>query len=145
MIRGAAVAELAVPVESPGPEAAVGLDGQAVTPAGSQPLHLRSVGRDNARRPGRAQQPGCWGSFLTPTYGLKTLSADAEARRLAFVRERALRDERSLLKDAREEGRAEALRNMSINLIHGTDLSDAAIAAITGLGVADLAALRRAL
>ncbi|WP_295591198.1 hypothetical protein [uncultured Lamprocystis sp.] len=45
---------------------------------------------------------------------LKTLSADAEARRLAFVRERALRDERSLLKDAREEGReegrAEALR-----------------------------------
>ena len=80
---------------------------------------------------------------------LKTLSADAEARRLAFVRERALRDERSLLKDAREEGReegrAEALRLTAINLIHGTDLSDAAIAAITGLGVADLAALRRAL
>jgi len=81
---------------------------------------------------------------------LKTLSADAEARRLAFVRERALRDERSLLKDAREEGleagREEgraALRLTAINLIHGTDLSDAAIAAITGLGVDDLAALRR--
>ncbi len=84
----------------------------------------------------------------------KTLSADAEARRPAFVRERALRDERSLLKDAWEEGREEgleagreegraALRLTAINLIRGTDLSDAAIAAITGLGVDELAALRR--
>ena len=32
---------------------------------------------------------------------LEALSADAEARRLAFVRERALLDEASLLKDAR--------------------------------------------
>jgi len=31
----------------------------------------------------------------------------------------------------------------AINLIHGTDLTDTAIAAITGLGVDDLAALRR--
>ena len=35
---------------------------------------------------------------------LKTLSNDDEARRLAFVRERALLDERSLLKDAHDEG-----------------------------------------
>ncbi|WP_295393295.1 hypothetical protein [uncultured Thiodictyon sp.] len=40
---------------------------------------------------------------------LRHLSADAETRRLAFVRERALHDERSLLKDAREEGREECM------------------------------------
>jgi len=34
----------------------------------------------------------------------KTLSNDDEARRLAFVRERALLNERSLLKDAHDEG-----------------------------------------
>jgi len=80
---------------------------------------------------------------------LRTLSADAEARRLAFVRERALHDEVSLLKDAREEGweagRTETLRLTAINLIRGTDLDDTAIAAITGLSVDDLALLRRAL
>ena len=90
---------------------------------------------------------------------LKTLSADAEARRLAFVRERALYDEVSLLKDAREEGweegreagleagreegRTEALRLTAINLIRGTGLDDAAIAVITGFSIDDLAALRR--
>ncbi|MCG5526481.1 hypothetical protein LRB11_16380, partial [Ectothiorhodospira haloalkaliphila] len=36
---------------------------------------------------------------------LKELSADEEARRLAFVRERALRDEVSLLNEAKREGR----------------------------------------
>jgi len=96
---------------------------------------------------------------------LRTLSADAEARRLAFVRERALHDEVSLLKDAREEGweegreagmkagmeagmeagRTETLRLTAINLIRATGLDDAAIAAITGLSVDDIAALRRAL
>ncbi|SEL65824.1 hypothetical protein SAMN05444515_1371, partial [Ectothiorhodospira marina] len=35
---------------------------------------------------------------------LKELSADEEARRLAFVRERALRDEVSLLNEAKREG-----------------------------------------
>ena len=40
---------------------------------------------------------------------LRHLSADAETRRLAFVRERALHDERSLLKDAREEGMEEGM------------------------------------
>lgn len=35
---------------------------------------------------------------------VRQLSADEEARRLAFVRERALRDEVSFLKEARREG-----------------------------------------
>jgi hypothetical protein len=89
---------------------------------------------------------------------LKTLSADTEARRLAFVRERALHDEASLLKDARDEGREEgrkegleigwdqgqaaALRQTATNLIRATALDDAAIAAITGLEVAEIGALR---
>lgn len=40
---------------------------------------------------------------------LRHLSEDDEARRLAFVRERALRDEASLMNTAREEGREEGL------------------------------------
>ena len=90
---------------------------------------------------------------------LKTLSADDEARRLAFVRERALLDERSLLKDARDEGweegmevgreeglqagKAVALRETARNLIRGTDLGDTMIAAAVGLSVGEVAALRR--
>lgn len=38
---------------------------------------------------------------------IRQLSADEEARRLAFVRERALRDEVSFLNEARDEGRQE--------------------------------------
>jgi hypothetical protein len=76
-------------------------------------------------------------------FRLRHLSADAETRRLAFVRERALRDERSLLKDAREEGRAEALRQTATNLIRSSDLGDAAIAAATGLSLTDIGALRQ--
>ncbi|QSR36653.1 hypothetical protein CFI10_17020 [Marinobacterium iners] len=38
---------------------------------------------------------------------IRELSADDEARRLAFVRERALRDEVSLLNDAEKRGRME--------------------------------------
>ncbi len=49
---------------------------------------------------------------------LEALSADAEARRLAFVRERALLDEASLLKDARGEGEKAALRRTAANLIY---------------------------
>ncbi|KAA6185101.1 Rpn family recombination-promoting nuclease/putative transposase [Thiohalocapsa marina] len=41
---------------------------------------------------------------------VRELSADEEARRLAFVRERALHDEATLLKEAREEGREEGER-----------------------------------
>ncbi len=78
---------------------------------------------------------------------LKGLSADARTRRLAFVRERALRDERSLLRDAREEGRdegrTEALTETALNLIHTTALDDATIATVTGLPVARVAVLRQ--
>jgi predicted transposase/invertase (TIGR01784 family) len=82
---------------------------------------------------------------------LKHLSADAETRRLAFVRERALHDERSLLKDAREEGReegreqgkAEALRQTATNLIRVSGLDDADIAAATGLSASDVGDLRQ--
>jgi len=93
---------------------------------------------------------------------LKALSNDDEARRLAFVRERALLDERSLLKDAHDEGweqgiekgreqglaqgkqqgAIEALRQTAKNLIQATRLDDAAIAEITGLSAEDIAALR---
>ncbi|AFL76334.1 hypothetical protein [Thiocystis violascens] len=38
---------------------------------------------------------------------VRQLSADEEARRMAFVRERAQRDEVSFLSEAREEGREE--------------------------------------
>lgn len=85
---------------------------------------------------------------------LKALSADAEARRLAFVRERALRDERTLLKESREAGLREGLqqglqqginqaqRDTARNLLRLTSLDDAAIAAATGLSAAEVAALR---
>jgi predicted transposase/invertase (TIGR01784 family) len=82
---------------------------------------------------------------------LKTLSQDAEARRLAFVRERALHDEATLLLEAREDGREEgleaghdaAMREAAANMIRRTELDDAAIAAITGLDTAVVADLRR--
>lgn len=38
---------------------------------------------------------------------VRELSADEETRRLAFVRERAVRDERNAMRGAREEGRLE--------------------------------------
>ncbi len=74
---------------------------------------------------------------------LKTLSNDDDARRLAFVRERALLDECSLLKDARDEGKIEALRRTATNLTQATTLDDAAISAVTGLAVDEIAALRQ--
>ena len=43
---------------------------------------------------------------------LHAFSADDETRRLAFVRERALRDEISALQDARDEGRQEGLHTV---------------------------------
>jgi len=69
------------------------------------------------------------------------LSADEEARRLAFVRERALRDEVSLLNDARREGREEVARN----LIAMAVLSDEQISTASGLPESDVAKLREEL
>jgi predicted transposase/invertase (TIGR01784 family) len=72
---------------------------------------------------------------------IRELSADEETRRLAFVRERALRDEVSLLNDARREGREEVARNLiSMNL-----LADAQIAAASGLSEPEVKALRNEL
>ncbi|MBK1719990.1 Rpn family recombination-promoting nuclease/putative transposase [Thiocystis violacea] len=91
---------------------------------------------------------------------VRQLSADEEARRLAFVRERALHDEVSLLKEAREEGeqigmrkgrqegrqegRLEAALDTARNLIMLGVLSDGQIAQATGLRVAQVEALRSA-
>jgi predicted transposase/invertase (TIGR01784 family) len=86
---------------------------------------------------------------------LKTLSQDEEARRLAFVRERALHDEATLLLEAREDGleegrkeglqdgRQAAMREAAANMIYRTALDDAAIAAITGLDAEIIAELRQ--
>ncbi|MBK1716277.1 Rpn family recombination-promoting nuclease/putative transposase [Thiocystis violacea] len=91
---------------------------------------------------------------------VRQLSADEEARRLAFVRERALHDEVSLLKEAHEEGREEgreegerlgmrkgrleAAQDTARNLITLDVLSDGQIAQATGLSVAQVEALRPA-
>jgi hypothetical protein len=48
---------------------------------------------------------------------IRELSADEEARRLAFVRERALRDEVSLLNDAEKRGRMTAKRETALDLL----------------------------
>ncbi|WP_205596250.1 hypothetical protein [Modicisalibacter sp. 'Wilcox'] len=69
---------------------------------------------------------------------IRELSADEETRRLAFVRERALRDEVSFLNDARREGREEVARNLiSMNV-----LADAQIAVASGLTESEVKSLR---
>lgn len=79
---------------------------------------------------------------------IRALSADEEARRLAFVRERALHDEATLLKEARQEGLEQGLeqgrRETARGLIEQTTLDDASIAAITQLPLAEIKAMRRA-
>lgn len=69
---------------------------------------------------------------------IRQLSADEEARRLAFVRERALRDEVSLLNDAKREGREEVVRSMILK----TEMDDAVIADLTGLTEQEVRTLR---
>jgi len=69
---------------------------------------------------------------------IRELSADEEARRLAFVRERALRDEVSLLNDAKREGHEEVARN----LIAMDLLTDAQIATASGLSDNEVKVLR---
>ncbi|MBK1674994.1 hypothetical protein CKO35_17285 [Ectothiorhodospira shaposhnikovii] len=80
---------------------------------------------------------------------IRELSADEEAQRLAFVRERALRDEVSLLNEARREGRQEGeeiglqkgQRLTAINLLKLGVLTDEQIAQSTGLSLAEVKAL----
>ncbi|WP_109962876.1 hypothetical protein [Halorhodospira halochloris] len=85
---------------------------------------------------------------------IRELRADEEARRLAFVRERALRDEVSQLNEARQEGlekgeqigleKGERLRaeKTARNLIKTNALSDEQIAQATGLTQGEVAQLR---
>ncbi len=91
---------------------------------------------------------------------LRELSADAEARYWAEAREKAIKDEVTLLEEAREEGRDEgrkegrkegrdegrdeAHRETARNLLRLGVLSDAQIAQVTALTVAQIQALRAA-
>jgi predicted transposase/invertase (TIGR01784 family) len=96
---------------------------------------------------------------------IRQLSADEHARRLAFVRERALHDEATLLKEARQEGLEQGLeqgrqqgleegveqgidqgrRETARGLLEQTTLDDATIATTTQLPLAEIAALRQGL
>ena len=77
---------------------------------------------------------------------IKQLSADENAKRLAFVRERALRDEASLIYDAKQEGREEgelkAKEAMAKSLIALAVLTDEQIVTVTGLPLETVQALR---
>ncbi len=87
---------------------------------------------------------------------LRAMSADEEERYWAEAREKALRDEVTLLAEAREagleqgreqgheQGRLEATRETARNLIALGVLSDAQIAQATGLPLAQVEALRAA-
>ncbi|WP_420827401.1 hypothetical protein [Halochromatium glycolicum] len=72
---------------------------------------------------------------------IRELSADEEARRQAFVSERALHDEVSFLNEARREGREEVAQN----LIALKLLTDEQIAAASGLSEAEVKALHERL
>ncbi|MBK1618594.1 hypothetical protein CKO42_09110 [Lamprobacter modestohalophilus] len=96
---------------------------------------------------------------------IRELSADEEARRLAFVRERALHDEVSFLNEARREGREEGRQEgmqkgreegreagreagreeVAQNLIALKLLADEQIAAASGLSEAEVKALHERL
>ena len=81
---------------------------------------------------------------------IRELSADEETCRLAFVRERALRDEVSFLNDAKREGeqlgieKGEQLgiEKTARNLLKLGVLSDEQIAEVSGLAVDEIAKLR---
>jgi len=84
---------------------------------------------------------------------LEQLSGDEEAQRLAFVRERAMRDEISFVGAARREGRKEgleeglekgreALRTVARRLLREPGFDDAAIARLTGLAEDEVRQLR---
>lgn len=87
---------------------------------------------------------------------IRQLSADEEARRLAFVRERALHDEVSFLNEAkregleqgleqgREQGREQAREELARNLLAMKLLTDEQIATAAGLTPSAIKALRDA-
>ncbi|MGY2462954.1 Rpn family recombination-promoting nuclease/putative transposase [Vreelandella sulfidaeris] len=73
---------------------------------------------------------------------IKQLSADEETRRLAFVRERALRDEVSFINDAEQRGIEKGRENVAQKLIEMNVLTDDQIATASGLTTAEVKALR---
>ncbi|GAB2594992.1 MULTISPECIES: Rpn family recombination-promoting nuclease/putative transposase [Nitrincola] len=89
---------------------------------------------------------------------LKMISADDEERRLAFVRQRAMHDEATLLKEAREggfeqgiekgieqgieKGRQALMRETALKLIAQTEMDDVMIAELSGLSVDQVEQLR---
>lgn len=83
---------------------------------------------------------------------LEELSGDEEARRLAFVLERARRDEASIRhaersegrEEGRQEGRHEARLEVARSLFGHPGLDDATIARLTGLTLDEVQQLRQA-
>ncbi|EXJ09010.1 flagellar assembly protein H [Nitrincola nitratireducens] len=97
---------------------------------------------------------------------LKMISADEEERRLAFVRQRAMHDEATLLKEAREggfeqgiekgieqgieqgiaqgleKGRQAQMSETALKLIARTEMDDVMIAELSGLSVDQIEQLR---
>ena len=72
---------------------------------------------------------------------VRELSADEEARRLAFVRERALYDEAMLLREAREEGMQQGEAATLLRLIErkfGAEAKEAYRARVEGAPEAEL-------
>jgi predicted transposase/invertase (TIGR01784 family) len=74
---------------------------------------------------------------------LETLSADAKVRRLAEMRETALRNEISALAAAREEGREEHARTTAETLLKMGVLSPEQIAEATGLSRKDILKIQK--
>ncbi|EXJ09029.1 hypothetical protein [Nitrincola nitratireducens] len=82
------------------------------------------------------------------------ISADDEERRLAFVRQRAMHDEATLLKEAREggfeqgiaqgleKGRQAQMSETALKLIVRTEMDDVMIAELSGLSVGQVEQLR---
>jgi predicted transposase/invertase (TIGR01784 family) len=85
---------------------------------------------------------------------LKMISADEEERRLAFVRQRAMHDEATLLKEVREggfekgieqgieQGRHVQMRETAVKLITQTEMDDVMISELSGLNVDQVEQLR---
>lgn len=78
---------------------------------------------------------------------LEQLSGDEEAQRLAFVRERAQRDERSIRRaerrEGREEGKHEARLEVARKLFDQPGMDDATIAQLTDLTENEVQQLRQ--
>ncbi len=75
---------------------------------------------------------------------LKTISADEETRRLAEMREDALRNEVSMLGAARREGKLEGEKGAALNMIAMGSFSMEQISQATSLSLDEVRSLQRA-